>query len=105
MEIFDAPAFSLDGIQPFYAPTIDETKLANVKLRLDGDRTITTDQAEQLTAVLHRSRRALATLTRLPKPSQAIHCVLKGAYALFDFIPAVLQLAGCPIDHLRVATL
>ena len=33
------------------------------------------------------------------------HCILKGDFALYDFIPATLALAEAPIDEMLVATL
>ena len=96
--------FNLDACQPFYK-SVDEATLANVSLRLDADRTHTSVQTERLTAILDRASQAAAMLGRIPDRHQSVHCVLRGTFALFEFIPAVLQLAGLPIDALTVATL
>lgn len=50
---------------------------------------------------------AAATLGAIPGPLQAIHLVINGRYALWDFVGAVLQLAGegVTIRRLHIATL
>src|ERR1019366_2300180 len=42
---------------------------------------------------------------QLPGPNHGYHLVLSGRFALFDFVPAVLSIAGCRIDALTMATL
>lgn len=85
---------------------LDESKLANVDLRLADGRRLDADptqrrEFEQLT----KSRAARAQLCQLPPQHGSVHCVLKGDFALFDFIPAVLDIAGVPVTRLRIATL
>lgn len=48
---------------------------------------------------------AKQTLDPLPNERQAIHLVIGGRFALWDFVPAILALAGCPIEQLHLATL
>ena len=42
---------------------------------------------------------------RLPDVDEAIHIVISGRFALFDFVPAALAIAGCRVDALTIATL
>jgi len=42
---------------------------------------------------------------RLPDSDEGIHMVISGRFALWDYVPAVLDIAGCRIDALTVATL
>ena len=102
--MIDAKDFPMDAIRPFYAG-VDETKLANVKLRLSEGRCLTTKERKRETVMLNRSRAASKQLGRLPDRGESIHCILNGSFALFDFIPAALELSGEPIDFLTVATL
>ena len=98
--------FDVDRLKPLagFAP-VDESKLANVKLRLAQGRTLATTDTRRSFAVIARAHRATRQLDHLPGPGEAVHCVLDGTYALFDFIPAMIDLSGQPIDELHVATL
>lgn len=44
-------------------------------------------------------------LDRLPERDECIHIVCRGLYDLFDFTPAILDLAGAPADEALYATL
>ncbi len=99
--------FNMDRIKPMqgFAAAVDESKLANVQLKLEQGATVTTSHRRAF-EVLDKSYRTVQQLSRLPKASEAIHCILTGAYALADFIPAIIELSGRQrIDALRVATL
>ena len=98
--------FDVGRLRPLlgFAPT-DESKLANVKLRLDAGRTLAARPTRHSFAVLGRARGAIAQLGRLPEPGETIHCILNGEYCLADFLPAVIELSGAVIDDLHVATL
>ena len=96
--------FDTNALKPFYAG-VDEAKLANVNLRLDHGRTTTTTQHRRRMATLDKVTAAAAQIGNLPGPGEALHCVLNGTFALFDFIPAAIQLAGAPIEELMIATL
>lgn len=98
-------SLDLAGLRTVFEPTIDESKLANVKLRLADGRCITTREAKKLTARLTRTRNAVSQIKALPKRDESLHCILNGTFALWDFVPAVLELTGEPIRDLIVATL
>jgi hypothetical protein len=91
-------------IRPFY-PASDESKLPNVDLRLPEGRTLTTRQHKRSMVLLSKARKAAQQLERLPDQGETIHAVLNGEYALWDFVPAVLELSGQPIDNLTICTL
>lgn len=99
--------FNLDAIKPLAGfAAIDESKLANVQLRLDEGRRYVSQPVKRSFALLDRSYQTIKQLQRLPEPGESIHCVLTGAYAMFDFIPALIELAGRQrIDQLIIATL
>lgn len=97
-------SFDLSAIKPFY-PAVDETALPNAMLRLPAGRTLTTRQHKRSMLNLSRARKAAQQLERLPDEGETLHTVLDGTFALFDFIPAVIDLSGVPIDSLTIATL
>ena len=84
--------FDMEGIKPFFSG--DEKTLANVSLRLDEGRSTSTWQDKHTFAELTKCAKAAAQLGHLPQPGEAHHCVLKGDFALFNFIDAALQLGG-----------
>lgn len=96
--------FPIDGLKPFF-PATDETKLANVALRLDDGRSTSTKQTKRTFAELTKCSKAAAQLAHLPEVGESRHCILKGDFALYDFIPACMALAEAPVDELLVATL
>lgn len=98
-------SLDLTGLKTVFEPTVDESKLANVKLRLAEGRCITTRERKQITARLTRTRNAVSQIKALPKRGESLHCILNGEFALFDFINAVLELSSKPISDLTVATL
>ena len=98
-------AIDTAGLKMIFEPTIDESKLANVKLRLADGRCLTTRQHRRRMATLNRASKAAEQIGKLPSHGESLHCILNGSFALFDFIPAALQLAGDPIDELVACTL
>ncbi len=96
--------FDMSTIQPFY-PAADESTLANVSLRLPENRRMLRRQRQRSTRVLNKHRAAVQTIEKLPAPDESLHCVLNGSFALADFIGAVLELSGRPLDHLAIVTL
>ena len=96
--------FDMNTVKPFYAAP-DESKLANVGLKLATGRTLTTTQHTRRMASLDKVTAAAQQIGKLPGPGESLHCVLNGTFALFDFIPAAIQLAGAPIEELTVCTL
>ncbi len=96
---------NLDRIRPLRGfSVIDESKLANVEVRLDRE-PVHVGTYRRSFETLERSRKCSRQLGRLPEPGEAIHCVLNGSYALFEFIPAIIDLGKTPIDRLDIATL
>jgi hypothetical protein len=52
------------------------------------------------------TKRAAAQIGRLPEPGEALHLLLQAnAFALFDALPAVLEIVGRPADEVLLATL
>lgn len=91
---------SLDGFNG-----IDEAKLANATLRLDSGLTFAT-RFKHSFQVIDRAAGAASLLQRLPDQGESIHCILRGDFALFDFLPATIRLnQGKAIDKLKMATL
>ncbi len=79
--------------------------LANVDLRLANGRSASSRQDKRTFTTLTKCSKAAEQLGHLPESSESRHCVLKGDFALFDFISASLSLSGEAIDELLVATL
>jgi hypothetical protein len=52
-----------------------------------------------------QARTAAQAMGRIPGPAEAFHLAISGRFALWDFCPAALSLAGCKIDMMHVATL
>jgi len=52
-----------------------------------------------------QARTAVEALGTIPGPDEAFHLVISGIFALFDFLPAVLQLAETPVTEVVIATL
>lgn len=93
--------FDMGTVKPFYP----DAPLPNVALRLPAGRSLTLTETRQQFIALTRSRACLSQLAALPGPRESIHCVLNGEFALWDFVPAVLQLADDPIAELIICTL
>ncbi len=93
--------FNLDAVQPFY----EDAPRPSAGISLDSARSFTAKQGKRSVAMLNRRKAAKAALERLPEPGESIHCILRGDFALFDFVPAILELADRPIDSLVIATL
>lgn len=51
------------------------------------------------------AKTAAEALGKLPDDHESRHMVISGRFALFDYVPAVLALAGCTIDRVTIATL
>lgn len=103
----DAPEFEADGIPRFDPDEMDvgriEAELAELP-HLTGDRSY----QEPLTIErIYRSegaRNAIESLSEIPNPTTAIHTIISGRFALWDYVPAVIQLGGT-IESLYLATL
>jgi len=52
-----------------------------------------------------RNNDATAAIGRLPRPGEALHLAVDGRFALWNCVPAVLDLSRSAIDSLHVATL
>jgi hypothetical protein len=72
---------------------------------LNGDRRHVAKEAKRRYQDARQAQDAIAAISRLPDPDEAIHLAISGRFALWDLVPAVLTLAGCNIAELRIATL
>lgn len=67
---------------------------------------------------VHRRRQAIAdirdarraesardALGKLPEDGESVHILISGRYSLWDFVPAILETGGEPIESLYIATL
>jgi hypothetical protein len=103
---FEPRAFDMAAITPFYAAQVaDESTLPNAALGLPQNITFTRRTTKRTMAELVRTRHASQTIGRLPAPGETLHAVLKGGFSLFDFLPAILDLADDAIDRLHIVTL
>src|SRR5438105_4960832 len=82
----DIPEFKMDGIKPFFDGGA-AVSLANVALHLDSGLTFSTSQHTRTFCELTKPTKAACQLHHLPGPGESRHCILKGDFALFDFIP------------------
>lgn len=96
--------FEMCDIAPFFSG-VEESKLANVDLRLERGQCTITKQQKRRTADLVRRAKAAEQIGRLPGRDESLHCVLNGEFALWDFVPAAIELSGQKISELTIATL
>lgn len=52
-----------------------------------------------------QAKTAAEAMGAIPGEDDAIHMAISGRFALFDFVPAALELGGCKIDAVTIATL
>jgi hypothetical protein len=92
---------NLDSLRPLQGFGVDETKLVNASLRLDEGKCQDFRFKHTFQTI-----EAAEQLGRLPETGESLHLVLKGNFALFALIPAVIRLnSNRPIERLRIATL
>lgn len=52
-----------------------------------------------------QAKTAAEAMRRIPEANEAFHLAISGRFALWHFVPAAIQLAGCSIKRLHLATL
>ena len=112
----DFPAFLTPDCPEFEdlpAFLSDEITVATIEAELDTLPHLTGDLWFDDSTTVDRIFRseaaetAAATLAEIPRQHQALHLVINGRFALWDFVAAILKLAGdhVTIKHLHLATL
>src|SRR4051794_29655231 len=91
------PAFDLNSIALMDGCNLDvlaiETELKELP-HLDGDKRFESDDVEREYRNAMQAKSAAEALGRLPAPRKAIHLAISGRFALFDCIPAALDMAA-----------
>jgi len=105
----DIPAFDLAAIPVANGANLDvlaiETQLSELP-HLDSDQRYELADTDRSFRDARQAKTAIEAIQRLPGPTQAIHLAISGRFALFDLIPAALELsAPATIEELTVATL
>lgn len=80
---------------------------ADVRVELSDNRKLTRSiwsQKRRTMNLLHVAN-AANHLERLPAADEAFHCIVKGNYPQWALVPAILRLAGEPIERLYLVTL
>jgi hypothetical protein len=72
---------------------------------LDADRRFERNHRKLEMQDARQAMSAAEALGKMPADGEAIHIVISGRFALWDFTPAILNLSGSSIDTLHVATL
>jgi hypothetical protein len=75
------------------------------KPHLASDRRLCQREHKARLVEARQARTARDALAELPDAEQSVHLVISGRFALFDFVPATLAMAGCKIESLHIATL
>ncbi len=52
-----------------------------------------------------QAKTAAEAIGKLPGPTGAVHLVISGRFALWDMVPAIIDMTGATIDALHIATL
>ncbi|MEM9019951.1 MAG: hypothetical protein AAGC44_05250 [Planctomycetota bacterium] len=101
---------NLDKLKPlaldvpaFYQAQADATR--DVRVTLDQGQTLRRTASARSFLDMTGARNAALQLDHLPDTGESVHGIMRGNFAGFDFVPAVLRLAGCAIVELNVATL
>ena len=103
------PSFDIGSVPSSIGGTPDiftiEAELAELP-HLAGDERHETNDIDRDYRLALQVRDARDAIQRLPGPQQAIHLAISGKFALFDVIPATLDLAGgATIASVHIATL
>lgn len=103
----DLPTLDLSRIPSLATgPTVAQVEADMDRLpHLDGDRRLTLKAQRLELRDARRCGGATATLGTIPRPDEQHHLIVSGKFALCDLVPAVLELAGCRIEALTIATL
>lgn len=103
----DEPDFDLSAIPRFDPDELDvlaiEEQLKELP-HLAGDQRYEEPTVERIFRS-DQAATAAETLASIPGERQAVHLVINGRFALWDFVPAILTLARAPIEQLHLATL
>jgi hypothetical protein len=94
-------ALDLDRLQPVFAA---DAVAKNAGVRLDDERCHRRHGRHQGEDG-RRVAKAKDVLQRLPGPGDSFHVLLSGHFRNSDFIPSILDLAGCRCDALSICTL
>lgn len=106
----ECPTLDLNAVPLLAGAALDvlavERELGDLP-HLDGDRRHETNDTARTFRDARQVKTAVEAIERLPGPAEAFHLAISGRFALFDVIPAALELAGAGsrIDRLTVATL
>lgn len=92
----EPPAF--DG-----SPTLQEAY--SQAAGLDSDRAMMQQVTRQTALRETQLHNAARLLERLPDPDEMLHIVQRGNSDHFGYVRRAIELCGCPVDHMRVATL
>ncbi|MCL2646032.1 MAG: hypothetical protein FWD61_03385 [Phycisphaerales bacterium] len=100
--VIDAPKL------PGTGPSIDEIEAEMLEMsHLAADIMYAEDgEVSHETRDMRQVKSAVAHIGRIPGPRDALHLVCSGRYAMWDLIPATLELAGgATINTMHIATL
>lgn len=96
---------------PLLSPASGPRSVATIEQELQrlphlkGDRRLGRREHKAQLLDARGAKTAREALAELPGADQSVHIVISGRFALFDFVPASLAMAGCKIDSLHIATL
>jgi len=100
----NAPSLAdMGDYQPFY--DVEAAQAVSVKAPLPNAAALRRRIHKRRMVQLSETAAAAEHLGQLPEPGEVIHSTMTGAFHGWSLVPAVLQLAGCRITRLDVATL
>jgi len=91
-------------LHPQVSASSVERELATLA-HLTTDRRLADRTARRRVKDARKEESAMAAIGKLPGPTESLHLVISGRFALWHVVPAIRQLAGQTIDELRIATL
>jgi hypothetical protein len=95
-----------DGLKPLVPEHAAAEKAMDAMAALAADEKLIRRRQRRSFRDLRRAEAAAELLERLPRPDEAFHCIVRGTFALFDLVPAVLAIAApAKIAALHIATL
>lgn len=102
----DASDFAVE-LEELASPAIAQAE-AEMKAmpHLQADRRLELPSMERSFLDAQKIDQAAASIQRVPGPTEALHLVVCGKFALWDVVPAILRITSpATIDSLRIATL
>jgi hypothetical protein len=96
------------SINPLLSPRPTVAVLEDDMRRLPHlreDRRLIVKEQRRRVEDARRTKTASEAIGRLPTPDEAVHLAISGRFALWNVVPAVLELAECRIETLTIATL